>query len=71
VCQQFGVPLVEGGAVDQPYALTYEVLVLRSYAEAKAALDRAKDKMDIPQTPMIEMVWEIMGDLWLEKRSHE
>lgn len=69
ICEEFGVPLVQGGAVDQPYALALEVLELRAYARAKEALDRAKSEADVPTSPAVEWVWKVQNELFKRKRA--
>lgn len=43
--------------------LAYDVLELRAYARAKAALDAAEKKEDVPISPMVARVWGVMHEL--------
>jgi hypothetical protein len=44
---------------EAPCGLLERILDARSYAAAKAIVDRAKSKQDIPATPMTALVQEI------------
>lgn len=57
-----------GGALDQPYALTLDMLELRAYQAAKEALARAEKPGDVAMTPMVAMVFEVEAEL-LERRT--
>lgn len=61
---------MQGGAVDQPLAIARDVLELRAYAQAKEALDRAESKLDVPRTPMVKRVWDVMLEI-KRRRSAE
>lgn len=42
-----------------PDGLLEEIVEARAFAAAKGVVDRAKDKMEIPDTPMTALVQEI------------
>lgn len=69
IAEEFHVPLVEGGAADQPLGLVMSILELREYARAKRALESATDEKEIPVTPMVEMVWAVEGELWRQRKA--
>jgi hypothetical protein len=50
-----------------PEGLLETILEYRSFAHAKAAVDRAQSKADIPQTPMCDLVQEIEFDIAREE----
>ena len=49
--------------LDDPSQMAFDIMELRAYAAAKEALDNAKKESDIPKSPMVEKVWEVMGEL--------
>jgi hypothetical protein len=69
LCEELGVPLVAGGALDQPLALALDVLELRAYARAKAALEAAEKPEDVPRTPAVGWVGEVQAALWQERQA--
>ena len=55
--------------LDDPTGMAMEILELRAYSRAKEALDNAKSKNDVPDSPMIDMVMEIQAELVKRKRG--
>lgn len=49
--------------------LALDVMELRSYARAKHALDAAKDEKDVPDTPAVALVWEVMHEIHRRRRG--
>lgn len=45
-----------------------DILELRAYARAKHALERAQSEQEVPQTPMVELVWRVKHEL-LRRRN--
>ncbi len=45
-----------------------EILELRSYARTKAAIDRAERPEDVPDSPMVERVFEIVKEIGDQRR---
>lgn len=66
LCEEFGCRPSE--ALDEPAALTLEIMELRAYARAKAELEAAQKEEDVPRTPMVERVWEVQHAL-LQRRN--
>lgn len=60
---------MQGGALEQPLAVAQDILELRAYAQAKHDLDQAESKLDVPRTPMVKRVWDVM--LEIKRRQTE
>ena len=45
-------------ALDQPLAPVLEIMEYRAYAQAKRAVEAAKDQSALPDHPLISLVWE-------------
>ena len=60
ICEEFHCTPLE--ALEQPLELTLDIIGLRAYSEAKQMIDTTEDKANLPQSPMIEMVWAILED---------
>lgn len=52
ICEEFGVPLVPGGALDQPLVLTSHIMRLRGY---KRALEVVEDRNIEPDKVPVRM----------------
>ena len=63
------MPLVAGGAVDQPYALTQDILELRAYLRTKEAMERAQKLEDAPTGAMADMVTAVQYEISQEIRA--
>lgn len=51
---------------DVPTDALIEILEARAYAQAKGQYDAAKNKQDVPQTPMVQLVKRIDFELATE-----
>lgn len=69
IAEAYSLPLVAGGAIDQPIALSLIVLDLRAYAETKLALDRTEKDSDVPDSEYKDWVWRIQAELMAEERA--
>lgn len=49
--------------------LAYDVMELRAYARAKAALDAAEKPEDVPTSPMVARVWAVMAEIHRRRRG--
>ena len=56
-------------AARQPLALALEIVELRAYAQAKVMVEEAKSQDDLPDHPMVAMVWEVTADLVQAERE--
>jgi hypothetical protein len=65
ICEEFGVPLVEGGAIDQPVTVALEILEYRNYAAALRDIDRAAegDGAELEEGPMHQTVHEVEREI--------
>lgn len=64
VCDEFKcLPSMAIRELEHDPALVFDILELRNYASAKAALDHAKDKSDVKVTPTVQMVFDVMAEL--------
>lgn len=70
MCETFGLPLVAGGAVDQPVGLALDIMTLRTYARAKALVDRAEaeDGYEAPG-----WAWQLVSEIriWMMLQDRE
>ena len=57
--------------MDDPSQMAFDIMELRAYAAAKEALDNAKKESDIPKSPMVEKVWEVIGELVKRQKEEE
>jgi len=55
--------------VDEPLELALRIIEARHYVRAKRLIDDAKSQDDVPDHPMINMVWEIQHDIAREIRA--
>ena len=55
--------------LDEPRGMALDILELRAYARAKEAMDNAKRKEDIPDSPMVGQVWEVQHELMRRRRD--
>ncbi len=46
-----------------PWPLVLDIMELRAYRDAKQALDNAKDKEQLPNSPMVDEVWKIQLEI--------
>ena len=73
LCDSFHLPLVAGGALDQPYALLCDIAELRAFAHAVDLVNRAelaKTANELPDSPLIEMVTEVERIVVLASKAH-
>ena len=56
---------------DDPSQVAFDIMALRAYAAAKEALDNAQKESDVPKTPMVEMVWEVVAELVRRRKEGE
>lgn len=52
--------------MEEDAALVLEIMYLRAYAQAKAALDSAEDETTLPSAAIIDEVVEIRDELMVE-----
>ena len=67
ICEEFGCRPSE--ALREDGTLVTAILELRSYARTKAAVDRAQRPEDMPDTPMVELVFEIVKEIGERNRG--
>ena len=46
-----------------------DIISMRAYAQAKAILESAKSKADVPSSPMVDLVWAILADKAAEAQA--
>lgn len=70
MCEEFGC--LPSAAVREDPALALDVMALRSYARAKAAVDRASSDEELSQLPqaMVNKVFAVQAEL-LERRRRD
>jgi hypothetical protein len=72
VCEEFNC--LPSAAVrelmNDPAQMALDIIEFRAYARAKEALDNAKKPEDVPDSPMIEMVWLVQEEM-LKRRKEE
>lgn len=71
VCEEFGCLPSEAvrELMEDPTQLALDILELRAYARAKAALEQAERPEDVPRTRMVEEVWGVLHELLRRKRA--
>ncbi len=60
ICEEFDCTPEE--ALRQDGRLTMDIIELRGYARAKEALKKAKSKEDVPDSPMVDMVFAVQEE---------
>ena len=50
-----------------PWGLVPDIITARAYARAKGIVDNAKSEEDVPDDPMIDLVFEIQQDIIKER----
>ena len=69
IAEQYHIPLVSGGAIDQPLALSLELMHMRSYAQVKAAVERAENDDAVPASYYKDLAWEFAGERVKERKA--
>lgn len=53
----------------QPLLLVFDILDLRAYARAKHAVDSARSQDEMPTGPMVDLVWDVMEELYRRRKA--
>lgn len=54
--------------MEEPLDIMLKIMGARAYARAKRLFDEAQSKTDLPDDPMVDMVWAIQREIIAEKR---
>ncbi len=53
--------------MQEPFQVMLDIIELRAYANAKHAIDNAADEAKLPDTPMVQWVRQIEGQILQEQ----
>lgn len=51
-----------------PWGMVADIISCRAYARAKNVVDNAQSEQDVPDDPMVDMVFRIQADIVREKK---
>jgi hypothetical protein len=63
------VPSIAQRELERDPGLVFDIIQMRDYAQAKHAIDTAKDDKDVPKTDMAELVTDIIFEIFTEDRA--
>jgi len=70
VCEEFHcLPSQAEAELDNPDSIALEIIQLRAYAKTKAQIDRAKSEDDMPDGPMVDLVFDIQAELFQRQKE--
>ena len=52
-----------------PVGIITDILELRGYANAKSTIDHSQREEDIPDSPLVDMVFKIQAELIKERKA--
>ena len=71
VCEEFGC--TPSAAIreleDGPAELIWDILALRSYAQAKRTVEQAKKEADVPPSPWVDLVFDVKAEQFKRERG--
>lgn len=69
ICEEF--QCTPDVALRQDASLALDIMELRAYAQAKAALEQAKSEQDVPKSPMVDRVFEVKQEIRRRQQDGE